>query len=76
MKTPALHLSVRIDGSNPLHHLWNNNGTWWCHLTVHRADHTSERVRVSLKTRDVAVACRKRDSLFESMAEQERRAAA
>ena len=76
MKTNPIQLSVRVDGTNPLHHLWNNNGTWWCHLTVHRADHTSERVRVSLKTRDVAVACRKRDRLFESMVGQERRAAA
>jgi hypothetical protein len=20
----------------PDHHIWNNNGTWWCHLTLPR----------------------------------------
>ena len=60
-------LAVRIDGSNPLHHLWDNNGTWWCHLTVHRPDHTARRVRVSLKTGDPAVAQRRRDRLFASL---------
>lgn len=46
---------------NPDHHLWNNRGTWWCHFTLHRSDYTAERVRVSLKTRDVAEARRRRD---------------
>jgi hypothetical protein len=32
--------AVRIDAANPRHHLWNNHGTWWCHLTVHLPDHT------------------------------------
>jgi hypothetical protein len=76
MKTNPIQLSVRFDDGNPLHHLWNNNGTWWCHLTVHRADHTSQRVRVSLKTNDAAVACQKRDRLFEKLTGQGRRAAA
>jgi hypothetical protein len=62
-----IQLAVRVDGTNPFHHLWNNNGTWWCHLTIHRPDHTSERVRVSLKTRDLAAACRKRDRLFDGL---------
>lgn len=57
-------LAVRIDDTNPLHHLWNNNGTWWCHLTVNQADHTSRRIRASLKTSDLAEACRRRDNLF------------
>ena len=60
-------LAVRIDGSNPLHHLWDNNGTRWCHLTVHRADHTAKRVRVSLKTGDSEVAQMRRDQLFASL---------
>ncbi len=49
---------------NPDHHLWNNRGTWWCHFTLHRSDYTAERVRVSLKTRDVAEARRRRDVLL------------
>jgi flagellar hook-associated protein FlgK len=39
--------------SNPDHHIWNNHGTWWCHFTVHHSDYTAERVRVSLRTRDL-----------------------
>lgn len=56
-----------LDG-NPDHHLWNNRGTWWCHFTLHRADYTAERVRVSLKTRDVAEARRRRDGLLANLA--------
>ena len=57
-------LAVRIDGTNPLHHLWDNNGTWWCHLTVHGADNTARRLRVSLRTSDPGEACKRRDRLF------------
>ncbi len=49
---------------NPDHNIWNNNGTWWCHYTVHREDHTAERLRVSLRTRDRAVARQRRDLLM------------
>lgn len=56
-------LSVRI-GTNPDHHLWNNNGTWWCHYTEHRPDFTKERVRRSLHTGDVRIARFLRDSLL------------
>ena len=57
-------LSVRVDGANPLHHLWDNNGTWWCHFTVHLPGHVSRRVRASLKTADRDPACRRRDRIF------------
>jgi len=50
--------------ANPNHHLWNNRGTWWCHFTIHREDYTAERVRVSLKTKDVEIARSRRDELF------------
>jgi len=46
------------------HHLWNNNGKWWCHLTIHHPDYTSERCRLSLNTRDLDVARQRRDRLF------------
>ena len=43
-------------GSNPNHHLWNNNGTWWLHYTEHLADYTKRRVRISLRTHNVKAA--------------------
>ena len=57
-------LAVRVDDANPNHHLWNNRGTWWCHFTLHKPDYTAERVRVSLKTRDLLLARSRRDSLL------------
>ena len=39
-------LSVRINRKNENHHIWNNNGKWWCHLTLHKPDYTAERHRV------------------------------
>ena len=57
-------LAVRVDYENPNHHLWNNRGTWWCHFTLHKPDYTAERVRVSLKTRDLEVARTRRDELL------------
>lgn len=56
--------AIRIPNDNPNHHLWNNNGTWWCHYTLHRRDFTKWRVRTSLATRDLAEARRLRDALL------------
>lgn len=53
-------------GTNPDHNIWNNNGTYWCHYTVHNNDHTKERVRVSLGTKDVAIARALRDFLMDA----------
>lgn len=66
-----IKLAIRTDHSNRLHHLWNNNGTWWCHLTVHEG-RRAHRVRCSLKTRDLDEACRKRDRLFARLSARER----
>ena len=57
-------LAIRLNGENRDHHLWNNNGTWWCHFTVHLPDFTKERRRLSLKTADVGLARFLRDSLL------------
>ncbi len=67
---PAIpaRLAVRIDTDNPLHHLWNNNGTWWCHLTLHFPDGTAGRKRFSLRTDDVAKAQRRRDAILAGLA--------
>lgn len=54
--------------ANPNHHLWNNNGTWWFHCTVHRPDYTKERVRSSLATTDLTEAKRRRDRMLSELA--------
>jgi spore coat polysaccharide biosynthesis protein SpsF (cytidylyltransferase family) len=58
--------SIRILADNPDHHLWNNNGTFWCHYTVHHDDYTKQRVRVSLGTNDVQIARALRDFLMQA----------
>jgi hypothetical protein len=60
----SIQLAVRIDAANPLHHLWNNNGTWWCHFTLHNNSYQKESIRMSLRTNDPSKAMRKRDLLF------------
>ncbi|MEM1444144.1 MAG: hypothetical protein AAGF67_17485 [Verrucomicrobiota bacterium] len=60
-------LAARVNGENPNHHLWNNRGTWWCHFTIHRPDYTSERIRVSLRTREVERAREKRDEILKAL---------
>jgi hypothetical protein len=40
---PTIQLSLRTDARNPDHHLWNNNGTWWCHFTLHTSGATKHR---------------------------------
>lgn len=59
--------SIRIVSDNPDHHLWNNNGTWWLHYTLHLPDFTKQRVRRSLSTRKADEARRKRDQIFASL---------
>lgn len=53
---------------NPDHHIWNNNGTWWCHFTVHNPDQTKERVRVSLHTKNRDEARQRRDFIMRGTA--------
>ncbi len=53
---------ARGRAGNANHHLWNNNGTWWCHLTLHLPDYTKQRLRLSLKTGDLPLARHLRDS--------------
>ena len=60
---PQGYLSARTGDSGDLHHLWNNNGTWWVHYTLHFG-HRKRRIRRSLKTRSLDEAIRRRDDLF------------
>ncbi len=53
---------ARAQAGNANHHLWNNHGPWWCHLTLHLPDHTKQRLRLSLGTGDLSLAHRLRDS--------------
>jgi len=57
-------LSVRILPDNPDHHIWDNNGTFWFHATLHTPDYQKRRVRVSLNTSHLEVARQRRDALF------------
>jgi hypothetical protein len=57
-------LSVRFNRKNKNHHIWNNNGKWWAHITLHHPDYTSERKRIPLHTRDESTARKLRDELF------------
>jgi hypothetical protein len=66
MQIPTGELSIRVDPSNSNHHLWRNrDGKFWITYTVHRSDFTKHRVRYSLYTRDVKLACVKRDQLLQ-----------
>ncbi len=60
--------ALRINGANADHHLWNNNGTFWVHYTVHPDPFTKERIRVSLSTKNLNEAREKRDSLLFQLA--------
>jgi hypothetical protein len=57
-------LAIRLNPANPNHHLWNNNGTWWCHYTEHRPDFTKQRIRASLGTKNLTEARLRRDQLL------------
>ena len=46
------------------HHIYDNNGTWFIHYTVHPDPFTKQRVRSSLRTRCVHEARRRRDVLL------------
>ena len=57
-------ISRRQKAAGPDHHLWDNHGTWWLHCTIHLPDGTSERVRVNLRTTDLASARLRRDKIL------------
>ncbi len=64
---PYPALSLRTNISNPNHHLWLNNGTWFAAYTVLTSPLTAERIRTSLRTKEVAVARQRRDQLFQEV---------
>ena len=56
--------AIRIDNSNLNHHIWNNNGTWWIHYTIYPTPVTAERIRHSLKTKNLDEARNLRDKII------------
>jgi hypothetical protein len=60
-------LSSRAGKPGDRHHLWNNNGTFWVHYTLHFG-FRKRRIRRSLRTRSVEEAIRRRDELFTRIA--------
>jgi hypothetical protein len=58
-------LSLRIDPKNPDHHLWNNNGTWWLHLSLREQPWLkARRLRQSLATACRRTARQRRDAII------------
>ena len=66
--TTIVVASLRISDTNPNHHLWNNNGTWFLHYTVYPTPFTKQRVRCSLGTKDITLARERRDFFFTHLA--------
>jgi hypothetical protein len=57
-------LAIRLNPGNPDHHLWNNNGTWFVHYTIHPTLVTKQRIRASLGTKNLTEARSRRDQLL------------
>jgi RNA polymerase sigma factor (sigma-70 family) len=57
-------LKMRAMEKNPNHHIWNNNGTWYCKFVLILANGERSVICNSLDTKDVEVARRKRDVLI------------
>jgi hypothetical protein len=62
MKSKIVELPDRRYGAN--HHIWDNNGTWWCHLSLERRTGPAKRVRFSLRTNSVREARKRRDLIM------------
>ena len=62
MKNKLVELPDRKYGAN--HHIWDNNGTWWCHLSLGRRSGPAKRIRFSLRTNNVREARKRRDLIM------------
>lgn len=60
----SARLEMRNSPDNPNHHLWLNNGVWWCHITIRPAGCRTTRKRFSLKTNDIERARTRRDRII------------
>lgn len=62
MKNKLVDLPDRHYSAN--HHIWNNNGTWWCHLSLARKRGPAKRIRFSLRTANLREARKRRDMIM------------
>jgi hypothetical protein len=62
VKSKIISLPDRKYGAN--HHIWDNNGTWWCHLSIECRTGPAKRIRFSLRTNDVREARKRRDQIM------------
>jgi hypothetical protein len=76
MNTVTALPGIRVRAENPNHHLWNNHSTWFLHYTVHPTPFTKQRIRRSLRTKDIATARERRDSFFAQLASEAAKASA
>ena len=61
----SYELSIRHNGSNPNHHIWNNNGTLFLNYSeVSRRFKRRNRVSLGLKPDQIAEARKLRDQFF------------
>lgn len=67
MTKPGFRLVTRRTDTNPNHHLWNNNGTWWIRFTLGSTERESMRHAYSLKTSNLEAARRKRDGILAAL---------
>jgi len=67
---PIGKLAIRVDDSNPRHHLYRNGRLWWAHLTVHHSGFKKRRIRRSLGTANLHEAIARRDCFFEQIAKE------
>lgn len=59
----------RSDRTNDQHHIYNNNGTFYAHFTVHFG-HRKRRIRLSLQTPSLEEAKARRDELLTRVAHE------
>lgn len=69
-ETDLFRLAPLRETTEENHHLWNNRGIWWMHVTVISRT-LKKRARFSLKTRDIVKARAKRDRILVSLAGKE-----
>ena len=70
MKSKIIALTDRKYGAN--HHIWDNNGTWWCHFSIERRTGPAKRIRFSLRTNNVREARKRRDQIMNATTERAR----
>ena len=66
-RSGAAVISVEEEGNIEIPSVLHSDGSRWCHVTVHKPDSTAERLRFSLKTRDIEKARARRDKIFASI---------